>query len=337
MPKSFSLAINTCIQSTALVFALNTAILNTTYAAPPTEYVDYQKIQQEERAWAGLQSKTLRVGDIVWNYSEGGRVGQPTILLIHGIGGSRDTWNDVAKTLSKQYHVIIPDLPGSGYTQMPKDFNFGVENLTEQLRRFVEANRIQNNLNVAGHSIGGTIAQLYAAKYNFDTKSLFLISSGGFFKSNQTTYLNNPIYLKQLNITQVGDLDFALKKVMQNPPFVPSIIRKQQEQVLITKSADTAKLISELTQLNKTFNVDSYASMLKNIEAPTAILWGKQDQIVNVEIAQELKAKIKHAQPPILLNNVGHVPILEAPEKVTQTYLEFLNTVQSQPNVASTP
>lgn len=311
-----------CIASSSLVS------INLSHAATPTEYVNYQKIQLEERAWAGLQTKSIRIGDIVWSYTEGGLKTKPTILLIHGIGGNKDTWNDVARTLTQHYHVIIPDLPGSGSTQVPKDFDLSLNNLNEQLRRFAETLNIQNNLHIAGHSVGGSVAMMYASKYNFDTKSLLLISTGGLFKNSQTSYLNNPIYLKQLLVTQPGDLDFVLKKVMYSPPFVPSIIKKQQEQLLIAKSAETSQLITQLTELNKTFNLNSYAAMLKNIEAPTLIIWGLQDQIVNVEVAQELKSNIKHAQSPIILNNVGHVPILEAPEKVTQSYLDFLNTVQ---------
>lgn len=70
--------------------------------------------------------------------------------------------------------------------------------------------------------------------------------------------------------------------------------------------------------------------MLKSIEAPTLILWGKQDQIVNVEVATELKSLLKRAQPPILLNKVGHVPILEAPESVAENYLNFLEKTQHE-------
>lgn len=325
---------------TSLPWALiltSLSCLHFSHAATPVEYVNYQKVQLEERAWAGLKTNSVRIGDIVWSYSEGGAKNKPTIVLIHGIGGNKDTWNDVARELTQHYHVIIPDLPGSGSTQVSKNFDLSLNHLNEQLRRFIETLNIQNNLNIAGHSVGGSVALMYASKYNFDTQSVFLISSGGLFKNNQTSYLNNPIYLKQLLVTKPGDLDFVLKKVMYRPPFVPSIIKKQQEQLLIEKSLETSQLITQLTELNKEFNINSYAAMLKNIEAPTLILWGKQDQIVNVEVAQELKSYIKRAQDPIILNNVGHVPILEAPQKVAQSYLAFLNTVQLQQNMTSKP
>ncbi|MBU3846438.1 MAG: alpha/beta hydrolase [Candidatus Acinetobacter avistercoris] len=303
-------------------------LFQSSHASNPVEFVDYQKVLQEERAWAGLSTKTLRVGDVVWSYSEGGQANKPTLLLIHGIGNSRDTWNLVAHQLSKQYHVIIPDLPGSGNTKTAKNFEMTLPHITEQLRRFVETANIQNNLHIAGHSVGGSIALLYASKYNFDTESLFLISAGGLFKHNQTSYLNNPAYLKQLVVAQPGDLNFVMNKIMYNPPFIPSVIKKQQEKLMISHSLDTAKLITHLLDMNKLYSINTFAAMLKNIEAPTFILWGKQDQIVNVEVATDLKTSLKHARQPVILDQVGHLPIIEAPERVTQHYIEFLNTLK---------
>lgn len=93
--------------------------------------VSFQTILQQERNWAGLQSKSLKVGDITWSYSEGGSSTKPTLLLIHGLAGSRDNWNRVAHYLTTNYHVIIPDLPGSGETIVSQDFDYSVPNLAE--------------------------------------------------------------------------------------------------------------------------------------------------------------------------------------------------------------
>lgn len=319
------------------VATIGMSIPSSSHAANTDEYIDYQKLIQEERAWAGLSSKTVRIGDIVWSYSEGGPTNKPTLLLIHGIGGSRDTWNDLAKQLTPYYHVIIPDLPFSGSTQVPENFDVSVPNVTEQLRRFVETLRIQNNLNVVGHSLGGSIAMSYASQYPFDTKSLFLMSTGGVFKSNNTNYLKNPIYLKQLLVTQPGDLDFVMKKVMFNEPFTPSVIKREREKILIAKAQDTVKTINQINALNNLYTSNSFETMLKNIEAPTLILWGKQDQIVNVEIAYELKNMLKHAETPVVLNQVGHMPLLESPTQVANQYLSFLNKVLSPVHSTTQP
>lgn len=326
--------LNSMLLSLTAIGVLFLGSHNNATAATP-EYVDYLKIVQEERAWAGLTSKTLRVGDVIWSYSEGGSKDKPTVLLIHGLASSRDTWNDIAQSLTPYYHVIIPDLPSAGSTQVPANFDLSVPNVTEQLRRFIEAAHIQDNLNIAGHSLGGTIAMFYASQYPFDTKSLFLMSTGGIFKSTNTNYLRNPIYLKQLLITQKGDLDFVMKKVMFNPPFTARVIKDEQEKLFIAKSQDTAKIINQIDALNRLYTPSTFTTMLKNIEAPTLILWGEQDQIVNADVANELKSVLKRPETPIILQRVGHMPLLEAPERVADYYLSFLNKVQPLQNPLS--
>jgi len=291
--------------------------------------INFQTILQQERSWAGLQSKKLKVGDITWSYSEGGSSTKPTLLLIHGLGGSRDNWNRVAHYLTTNYHVIIPDLPGSGETIVAQDFDYSVPNLAEKLRRFVEAENLKGPIHIAGHSLGGSIALLYAGQYPFETKSLFLVDSGGIFRSANTIYLKDPTYLKQLLVSKKGDFNYLLKQTMFNPPFIPKEFLQAQEKLMINQAPQTQKLVDQLIALNKVYTPDSFAVLTKTIDAPTLILWGKQDKIINVEVASELKSLLKNAQPPVILENVGHMPILEAEQLVIQQYVPFLLKVET--------
>ena len=279
--------------ASALSIAFSATLMaNVSYAATPTEYVDYPKLLEEQRHWAGLLTKTAHVGQVNWTYSEGGQKNKPTLLLLHGLDTNRDSWNHVAHLLTQKYHVIIPDLPGSGSTKVPLDFEYSIPNISEELRLFIETLRIQDNLHVAGHSLGGSVAMFYASQYTMDTKSLFLMGASGLFQNNQTPYTKNPIYLKQLVVAQPGDLNFVMKKAMVNQPFIPEVRLKQQERMLIEQSRDTTKLITEIFKLNQQYTINSYRNLLKSIKAPTLILWGKQDQIVNFEVASEIKSSI---------------------------------------------
>ncbi len=76
--------------------------------------LNFQKVLEQERAWAGLSSKKVKNNEIEWTYSEGGDPRKPTLLLLHGLSGTRDNWNRVARYLTPNYHVIIPDLPAHG-------------------------------------------------------------------------------------------------------------------------------------------------------------------------------------------------------------------------------
>ncbi|KGT46171.1 hypothetical protein GW12_27750 [Acinetobacter sp. HR7] len=128
--------------------------------------MNFRHILQQERSWDGLSSKKLKVNEIEWCYSEGGDPTKLTLLLLHGLSGTRDNWNRVARYLAAYYHVIIPDLPAHGETLVPGDFDLSIPNLAEKLRRFIDAAQPNPNLHIAGHSMGGAIALLYSAQYH---------------------------------------------------------------------------------------------------------------------------------------------------------------------------
>ncbi|MFP6822029.1 MAG: alpha/beta hydrolase [Acinetobacter sp.] len=293
----------------------------TSYAAPA---IDIQSVLQQERAWAGMETKRVKVGDIDWAYSEGGPAGKPTIMLVHGLAGSRDNWNRVARYLTPYYHVIIPDLPGQGDSKVPNDFDYSLPNLTEKLRRFAEAIKVDNGLNVAGHSMGGSISLLYAAQYPVDTKSLFLIDSAGVFKSANTPYLKDPTTLRNMIVSKPGDFDRLMKIATSLPPFIPKELKDAQEKLMISQSANTTKLVEQLIVMSKLFTPDSFAIAARSIDQPVLIAWGDKDQIINVEAAAELKGLLKNAQEPIILKGVGHLPILEQEQLLVKPYLDFL-------------
>ena len=314
--------------------SLGAMAIQTTQAAEIE--MSFQNLLQQERAWAGLQTKTLKVGDITWSYSEGGQAGKPIVILIHGLAGSRDNWNRVAHALTANYHVIIPDLPASGETKVPKEFDYSVPNVTEKLRRFIEAANLTGPAHIAGHSLGGSIAMLYAGEYPFETKSLFLIDAAGVYKSATTPYLKDPAQVKNMIVSKKGDFNYLMQQAMYSPPFIPKEIAQAQEKMMIGQVEETQKMVDQIIALNKLFTPDSFALLAKSIDAPTLILWGKQDKIINVEVAPELKSLLKNAQPPVILDNVGHMPILEADQLVVQQYLPFLSKIQAQ-KPATTP
>ena len=302
------------------------SLINQTHAASAT--IDIQSVLQQERTWAGLQSKRLKVADIDWAYSEGGQVGKPTLMLVHGLAGSRDNWNRLARYLTPYYHVIIPDLPGQGDSKVTSDFDYSIPNMTEKLRRFAEAAKIENGLHVAGHSMGGSIALLYAAQYPVDSKSLFLIDSAGVFKSANTPYLKDPTSLRNMIVSKPGDLDRLLKIATNIPPFIPKELKDSQEKLMISQSANTSKLIEQLILMSKVYTPETFALAARSIDQPVLIAWGEKDQIINVEAAAELKGLLKNAKDPIILKGVGHMPILEQEQLLVKPYLDFLSRVK---------
>lgn len=301
-------------------------VINTQTVAAPA--ISIQSVLQQERTWAGLKSKNIKIADIEWAYSEGGEESKPTLLLVHGLAGSRDNWNRLARYLTPYYHVIIPDLPGQGDSKVSENFDYSIPNLTEKLRRFAEGIHADKNIHIAGHSMGGAIALLYAAQYPVDTKSLFLIDSAGVFKSANTPYLKDPTQLKNFIVSKPGDFDRLFQIATHLAPFIPNELKVEQEKLMISNSANTTKLIEQLIAMSKLYTPDTFALAARSVDQPVLIVWGDQDKIINVEAANELKNLLKNAQNPIILKGVGHMPIMEQEQLLVKPYLDFLKQNQ---------
>jgi pimeloyl-ACP methyl ester carboxylesterase len=74
-------------------------------------------------------------------YREAGSKTAPTILLLHGFPSSSHQYRNIIPILSQKYHVIAPDLPGFGFTEVPENrqYKYTFENLTTSIEAFVDA------------------------------------------------------------------------------------------------------------------------------------------------------------------------------------------------------
>jgi pimeloyl-ACP methyl ester carboxylesterase len=99
------------------------------------------------------------------------------LLLVHGLGGTRRTWDHVLGILAATHTVIAPDLPGHGESDAPAgDYSLGA--LAASLRDLLVVLG-HPSATVVGHSLGGGIALQFAYQFPERIERLVLISSGG--------------------------------------------------------------------------------------------------------------------------------------------------------------
>lgn len=74
-------------------------------------------------------------------YREAGSKSSPTILLLHGFPSSSHQYRNLIPLLSQKYHVVAPDLPGFGFTEVPKErqYTYTFKSLATSLEAFVDA------------------------------------------------------------------------------------------------------------------------------------------------------------------------------------------------------
>ncbi|MBP8019956.1 MAG: alpha/beta hydrolase [Agitococcus sp.] len=291
-----------------------------------------QSVLAQERTWAGLETKSIKVADTTFAYSEGGVKGAPTVLLVHGFSGSRDNWNRIAHRLTKKYHVVAVDLPGHGDTKAPATFGYQLADLSDSVRQFVLALGIQKDLHIAGHSLGGGIAVLYSALYFLEVKSVLLVDTAGAYDKVGSSLISKPQDLLNMLVRKPGDFERLISKVATyDTPFVPKELMEGYEKIHVTHLVEQEKLMNALIEQMKWTKPDTFQMGLRSIEAPTLVVWGDKDAVIDVAVVDELKEHLKYEEV-LILKDVGHTPILEADYPVSEAYLKFLAKAQATPN-----
>jgi pimeloyl-ACP methyl ester carboxylesterase len=89
---------------------------------------------------SNVHFKSAKVDGLSVFYREAGKMGQPKLLLLHGFPTSSHMFRDLIPLLSDQFHIVAPDLPGFGKTDLPprSEFNYTFENIAEVMDRFTE-------------------------------------------------------------------------------------------------------------------------------------------------------------------------------------------------------
>lgn len=198
------------------------------------------------------------------------------VLLIHGFGEDGSIWNEIAETLAEHYKLIIPDLPGSGKSEMLIGENISIEDYADGIKAIVENENIQT-LVMIGHSMGGYITLAYQEKYPSDCRAIGLFHSTAYAddESKISTRLKSIQFIKEHG-----------SKAFLNTS-IPALFFDAQ-----ASKSEIQKLLQTGCAINSKALIQYYHAMisrrdssenLKNLEIPVLIIAGKHDKAVPVE------------------------------------------------------
>ena len=289
------------------------------YLAPHTAA---RTAAQIERWRADLRENRATVSGFDIAYLDGG-AGEP-LLLVHGFGADKDNFTRVAGRLTPHYRVIIPDLPGFGESSKPDTVSYSIAEQVERVRAFAQHLGLQR-FHLGGSSMGGAIATAYAAKYPAEVASLWLLAPAGTAAAFDSELRQHYQKTGENLLVARTPEDHARVRafVMSKPPFLPYSIRR----VLGERAAANYPLHSKIfAELNAAAPIESYVT---RIDAPALIVWGTQDRALNPKGAAALKALMPNAQV-ILMEGIGHLPMIEAAGPSARDYLAFRQGLPAQ-------
>jgi 2-hydroxy-6-oxonona-2,4-dienedioate hydrolase len=228
------------------------------------------------------------------------------LILLHGLFGALSNWQSVIKEFSRDYHVFTPELPLFDSTISDSHLN----RLVKFLEKYIDVHHIQNPV-LVGNSLGGHIAILYTLKHPQHVSTLILSGSSGLYENtfgnsfpriSDTEYIKDRIFDVFYNKNVIDDhLIDGVFEVLQNK-------RKALSVIGIARDAKKQNLKNELP----------------NIKIPVLLIWGIQDFITPLSVAEEFYLSLSNAKL-CLINECGHVPMMEQPETFNELLKDFLD------------
>jgi pimeloyl-ACP methyl ester carboxylesterase len=239
-------------------------------------------------------------------------------LLIHGFGEDGNVFNQAIKHLPEQGTLLIPDLPGSGESEAWPAAEPSLNDFALALDAILEKEGIEK-CSVMGHSMGGYISLAFAEKFPEKMVALGLLHSTAYADSTER------IQKRKQAIDFIKREGAAAFLRISLPGLFAPAFREQG------KAAIDA-LLTSMKQVSGTTFIQYYRAMmqrpdrsnlLKAAPYPVMFIIGQEDEIVQPADTLQLADITANAYIHVL-DNVGHMSMLEAPEAFTHLLVEFM-------------
>ena len=305
--------------------------------------------RRPERTAPG-ESRTVDLDGPVHYLDFGGPDDGPTVVLVHGLGGSHLNWDLLAPLLRPHARVLAMDLPGFGRSE-PDGRRASVQANVEVLDRFL-AEVAGTPAVLVGNSMGGMISILVAARSPESVDGLVLLDAavpGPRGKPDPLVALSFALYAMPL----VGERVLKLRRTRQtplrrvrellqlcgvDPDAVPAEVIDRSVTLIEERrdvdGMDRAFLAAARSLLRLLADPRRYRAAMSAVTAPVLMIQGDLDRLVPVSAARDVAAR-NPGWRYVELAGVGHVPQLQVHERVAAEVLGFLGIPAGSPTPAS--
>lgn len=239
----------------------------------------------------------------------------PVLVLLHGFTESLEIWKSFSDTLSESFRVVCIDLPGHGRTA-----NFAANHTMELMASVVHSVLVHCNIKeciMVGHSMGGYVSLAFANLFPAMLKGLILFHSQADC-DDQDAKRNRDRAINLIKMNRHGFLN----------QFIPDLFadcnrEKLQYEINVLKNqAGSISAKALIAALEGMKSRPDLRELLSGIEIPVMFIAGKLDTRISFSKVLEQLALPKHAEA-LLLDGVGHMGYLEAPEITMEAVRSF--------------
>jgi pimeloyl-ACP methyl ester carboxylesterase len=255
--------------------------------------------------------------------------GKPVVLL-HGLGASKITWLPLLAPLAQRHRVIVPDLPGHGESEKPRQ-EYTPRFYARAVRHLMDALEVDRAA-VVGNSLGGRIAVELALRSPGRVAALALLDPS--VPGLRWRYVMG---LTKVFPTEIGGVPFPLRerwmeivirRLFARPDRLPSegYSVAASEFIRIYRHPVARMAFFSTLRHIVTERPDTFFASLRRIKQPALVIFGDQDRLVPARLGVRLAQHLPNSEL-LVLPDVGHVPQFEAAEETLELLRAFLDRI----------
>ena len=256
-----------------------------------------------------------------------GNHGRHTIVLVHGVRLHAQVWNHFSRRFRSRFHIVAVDQRGHGDSGWAQDGGdaYHLEEYYQDLRTVIETRGL-SRFTLIGHSLGGMVSMLYAARHSAQIERLVLVDiSAGRPPVPEGTDLSRvtetppPGEFETIEaaIAQVGR---ALS--LAPPEMVAESVRHGM------RRTDNGRFVwkydPSLMQRKRPASAGfDFWDLIKSIHVPTLLQYGSHSKVVTPELAERMAQVMPQCRIE-RIEKAGHALFTDQPEAFARSVEKFL-------------
>lgn len=272
---------------------------------------------------SAVEDLVVRIDDVSLSYTDSGNEKDHPVIFIHGFPLSKSMWEKQRKALWNKYRVITYDMRGYGKSE-PGSEEVTIDLLTDDLLHLMDALKL-NKVILCGFSMGGYIALNAMAKFPERIIGLVLADT----QCQPDTEKAKEKRLKTCEAIRQNGLELFADELL-NGLFYSNPEKENSKEILevrrVIEGNPTEVVCSSLMAMA---NRKDMCTILEQIDVPTLIMVGKQDEVIPLAKSEFMHSKINGATLHTI-SDAAHLSNIDNPIEFNRHLEQFLQQVKLQ-------
>jgi non-heme chloroperoxidase len=261
------------------------------------------------------QAKTVQLSsDLTLDFVEQGEPGAVPLLLLHGLGDSRRSYEPVLEHLPRSVRAFALSQRGHGDSSRPED-GYAFRHFVADIEAFLEVLDIESAV-MAGHSSHGVVIEKFAMEHATRALGLVLIGTPVTLRSNESARDLYESTISKLSDPLDPDFVHRFADATLAHPVSPAFLEIVTEEAMKVPARVFKEFFKDLIETD-------LSPELNKIDAPALLVWGDQDAILSRGDQETLANALRNSRL-VVYPGAGHSPHWEEPEHFASDLVDFI-------------